>query len=192
MEPDDEALLQQAQRGDRRALEGFWNRRSAEAFRLALLIGGSQDLARDALQEAWMGLVSTLPGFDPAKGSARGWLLSILRHKVQKLTWKQRRRPLSLDIPVSALDGGEATLGDLLVGGGAPPEAALQKREEIARMLQALEGLEFKMKEAVVCRWMMGMSDREMAEALSLSPEAARQRAHRGLRVLRGILVKTV
>ena len=160
--------------------EAFWARHRQEAFHLALLLAGSREAADEVVQEAWVELLRSRGRFDPSKGSERAWFLGILRHKAQRLARSGRRKPLSLDLPIFA------TLLAVEEGEGDPVE----RREELAALLKSLEVLPEDQREAVSCRWILGWNNREMAEAWGLTPEAARQRAHRGLILLREALAK--
>lgn len=191
MEPDpqDEEDAGWLRSGSADALARFWERHRREAYRVAFLISRDASAAEEALQEAWLGALKGIRTFDPAKGTARVWFLSILRHKASDQARARRGAPLSLDAP---LPGEKATtLGDLLATPGEAPEAALKHREETAALLEALGSLPENHREAVTLRWILGWDDRRMAEAWGLSPEAARQRAHRGFQALKEALLAT-
>lgn len=170
----DEALLVQALKGDRAALEGFRGRRQGEAFRFALLLAGSSALAEDVLQECWLEILKGKGGFDPARGSARGWFLGMVRRKVFRLARLERRPAAPADL-----------ISRLRLAEPASPDEGLLLREDLERLWAALESLSPECREAVLCRWALGWDDRTMAEGLGIAVEAARQRAHRGLEALR-------
>ena len=156
-------------------MEAFWSEIRDEAIRAAFLWTGRADAAEEAVQEAWAAFLA-----NPPPGSPRGWFFGILRNKSLRL---RRSRPaLSLDAPLPGAGG--LTLGESLPDRGEGPEAAARKKEEITALLAALEALPDPLREAVFMRWILGWSDVQMAEALGLSEEAARQRAHRGLEAL--------
>ena len=186
-EDEDEAFLLAAGRGDRGALARFWERHRREAQRVALLLTRDPADAEEAMQEAWVGLMKGLGAFDRARGSARVWFLSILRHKAADLARARRRGPMSLDLELPGSPG--TTLGALLASPGDSPEEAARRREETAEMLGALEALPEPHREALSLRWILGWDERAMAQAWGVSPEAARQRAHRGLLALKEALV---
>ncbi len=173
---DDEALLLRAQRGDREALRGFCLAHWQEGFRLALLIAGSRELAEEALQETWVGLMEGLHRFDPARGSARGWFLGILRRQVAAQRRARRRRPTSLELP------------DLLLSQELSPEGSTERREARASLLKAMESLPPEDREVLAGYWLLGWDARTLGEILGVSPEAARQRAHRSLLALKALL----
>lgn len=155
--------------------ESFWTEIRDEAIRAAFLWTGRASLAQEAVQEAWAAFLSNPPAASP-----RGWFFGILRNKARRL--RSSRSTLSLDAPLPGAEG--LTLGESLPDRGEGPEAEARKKEEIASLLEALQALDEPLQEAVSLRWILGWSDADMAEALGVSPEAARQRAHRGLEAL--------
>jgi hypothetical protein len=56
-----------------------------------------------------------------------------------------------------------------------------ERREDQTAILDALDTLSQKQREAVILRYFFGYSDRDMAEALSCREGTARQRLHAGL-----------
>lgn len=183
---EDAALLKA---GTPAALARFWERHRREAHRVAILVTRDPAAAEEAMQEAWLGLMRGLGTFDPVRGTARAWFLSILRHKAADLARGRRGAPLSLDLELPGAQG--ATLGSLLASPGEAPEEAARRREETAALLEALEGLPGSHREAVTLRWILGWDDRMMAQTWGVSPETARQRAHRGFLALKEALAGT-
>lgn len=76
----DELLVLHVQNGDRRALERLASRWHPRLLRSARRFTGDDELAREAVQEAWLGIVAGLKKLgDPAKFPA--WAFTILRRR---------------------------------------------------------------------------------------------------------------
>lgn len=74
-------LLQQASRGDQQAFAQFYDATSARAYGLALRVVRNPALAEEVTQEAFLDAWRSSGRFDPARGSAIGWLLTIVHRK---------------------------------------------------------------------------------------------------------------
>jgi RNA polymerase sigma-70 factor (ECF subfamily) len=78
---DDEALLWQVARGDTGAFESIYDRYADAVFGMVLRVlrdrAQAEEVAQEVLVEAWR----TASRFDPARGSARAWLLTMARRR---------------------------------------------------------------------------------------------------------------
>ena len=73
------AILQGVKAGDRAALKQFYDRFGARLYGIAHRILRDPALAEDALQEAFVKIWRNAGRFDPARGSATGWVAIIVR-----------------------------------------------------------------------------------------------------------------
>ncbi|QIK75043.1 ECF RNA polymerase sigma factor SigK [Nocardioides piscis] len=74
-------LLQLASRGDEAAFAELYDATSARAYGLALRVVRNPAHAEEVTQEAYLDAWRTSSRFDPARGSAAGWLLTIVHRK---------------------------------------------------------------------------------------------------------------
>lgn len=82
-------LLVRAGSGDRAAFSRLYDVSCRPAYRLALCLTGDPGAADDLLILSYLEAWRTAPRFDPARGSAVGWLLAT----VQRLGQESRRGP---------------------------------------------------------------------------------------------------
>lgn len=76
----DELLVLHVQNGDRRALERLASRWQPRLLRSARRFTGDDELAREAVQECWLGIVAGINRLtDPARFP--GWVFTILRRR---------------------------------------------------------------------------------------------------------------
>jgi RNA polymerase sigma-70 factor (ECF subfamily) len=76
---------------------------------------------------------------------------------------------------------------------GAPPEAsdlAAIANDVTAALLESLDRLSELQRAVLSLRWTNGMTYEQVANVLSISPQAARQHASRAQRVLRPLLLR--
>ena len=79
--PDLADLLQRAGRSDESAFAELYDATSARAYGLALRVVRNPAHAEEVVQEAYLDAWRSSGRFDPARGSAIGWLLTIVHRK---------------------------------------------------------------------------------------------------------------
>ncbi len=167
--------MELAARGDVAAYEELVRRYQELAFRVAYLVLGNADDARDAAQDgfvrAWRALGTFRPGAEP-----RPWVLRIVgnaarnrrrgggRHAAAVLRATEDRRPT--DAAPSA-------------------EAAVLAREARDELLTALGRLRADDRLVISLRWLLGLSEAEMADALGVRRGTVKSRLSRAMARLR-------
>jgi RNA polymerase sigma-70 factor (ECF subfamily) len=124
-------------------------------FRYCQRLTGDPDAAEDVAQEAFVRLLDRkVTGERPA---LRVWLFTVATHLIRD-RWRvtQNRRRLLEVNPVTP--------------GSAPdPERETERRQEVASVRQALEGLDARDRELLLMRE-EGFGYREIAEAVGVAP----------------------
>ena len=77
----DGAVLSRVAGGDGAAFDDLYARYAPVAGAVALRVLREPGLAEDAVQEAFLAVWRRAAGYDPARGSVRSWLLTIVRHQ---------------------------------------------------------------------------------------------------------------
>jgi RNA polymerase sigma factor (sigma-70 family) len=92
----DAALIELFAVHDSDALATLYQRHGTACYRLARQVTGHDDLAQDAVQEAFIGMWRSPGSYLPGRGSVRSWLLGLTHHKavdfVRRETSQQRRQ----------------------------------------------------------------------------------------------------
>ena len=81
---DYEAALAACARGERFALRALYERESRWLLGVALRIVRDRERAEDVLHDAFLQIWQGAAGFQPALGSARGWIYTVVRHRALK------------------------------------------------------------------------------------------------------------
>jgi RNA polymerase sigma-70 factor, ECF subfamily len=81
---DYEAAVLAVARGERFALRALYEREARWLLGVALRIVCDRERAEDVLHDAFLQLWQHAGSFQPALGSARGWLYTIVRHRALK------------------------------------------------------------------------------------------------------------
>jgi RNA polymerase sigma factor (sigma-70 family) len=173
----DEALVLLAARSEQTALGELYDRYARPAYGLALRILRDEELAEDAVQDAFLSLWRTASRFVPERGKASTWILTLVhRRAVDVVRREQRRRTDTLD------DAHEPTDA----AGGADEEAWLRLQRE--RVQEALRQLPDQQREALELAYYGGFTQTELAERLGQPIGTIKSRMFAGLARLRELL----
>jgi RNA polymerase sigma factor (sigma-70 family) len=82
--------MRQVAAGEIGGLETLYDRYHAMAYALALRITTETGLAEDVVQDSFLGVWRNAGRYAEAKGSVRGWLLAIVRHRAIDAMRRQR------------------------------------------------------------------------------------------------------
>lgn len=77
---DHHACLLACARGERSALRALYEQESARLLGIARRIARDDALAQDIVHDAFIKIWNGAGSFEPARGSARGWIYSVTRH----------------------------------------------------------------------------------------------------------------
>jgi RNA polymerase sigma factor (sigma-70 family) len=148
-----------------------------DAYALARWLTGSGPDAEDVVQEASLRALRGIDKF--ANGSARAWLLTIVRNTAYD--WLRRNRPRSMLFvdDVEEIEGAQRDASDIRT-----PEAALLRNEEAALVEAAILALPLHYRETLVLREVQGLSYRDIAELTGISIGTTMSRLFRARRLV--------
>jgi RNA polymerase sigma-70 factor (ECF subfamily) len=169
------ALVALAQDGDERAFEDLVAATHAETFTLARRLTGSDDDARDVVQEAYLRAYRSIGRF---RGEARfsTWMYRITANCASTYVGKRRRHRH------------DELVEDLVVVDTRPeldPVAQADASELRDRLVAALDELPPKLRAVVVLRDVYDLPHEAIAAELGISESAAKVRLHRARRKLK-------
>lgn len=172
--PSDFALLRAvAERRDRAAFAGIYERYQHMAMGLLMHILRDRDRAEDALQEAFLRIWNSSHTLRD-EGNVRGWILRIVaREGARGLTADRRRHTVSS----ADLDGQAAP--------GTNEAESVQNREVLEALGRQLEKLEPAQRTVLALHFGGGLSQREIGEVLNLTQQGVGHRLNEALETLR-------
>ncbi len=176
--PSDEAIAVKVLAGEVDLFELLMRRHNQRVYRAIRSILRSEDEVEEAMQQAYVSAYQHLGQFN---GSARfsTWLTRIAVHEA--LARVRGRREFV------AIEGGEGMAAD-----GPSPEERAAGRELVGLLEEAVDELQPGYRSVFMLREVEGLSTAEVAEALSISEDAVKQRLHRAKDQLRQRLTARV
>lgn len=168
-ECDDDSLLARAQNDDRLAFGELVRRHQHSALRVAAVISGSTEEAKDIVQDAFVNVHRKLNSYR-GTGSVRSWMLRVVanhaKNHVRSRIRRIRREDHHAGLFLRVEDGTEQT--------------AIQRLESVA-VAEALGRLQLKDREVLGCRFVAEMSEAETAHVLDVAVGTVKSRTSRAL-----------
>jgi len=184
MDKEEKEAIRQILSGNRDAYRVLMDRYFVQVHRIAFRITGDQEDAEEAAQEAFLRAYNKLPGFrmDAAFST---WITRIAMNTALNLV-ERRKRDLAHHAPriADAVSEGHVQVAD----DKASPEQTLLDRETESLRKQAMATLTPMERTALTLRHMEETPIAEIAVALNIQPNAAKQAVFRAVGKLRRAL----
>jgi len=173
-------LMRQVAAGEIGGLETLYDRYHGMAYALALRITTETGLAEDVVQDSFLGVWRNAGRYAEAKGSVRGWLLAIVRHRAID-AMRRQRAGVALGDDVEDAMPAALTLPDIW------PEVA--GRLDAEKVRQAMTVLPPAQREVIELAYFDGLTQREIADRTHAPLGTVKSRMRLGLVGLREQLV---
>lgn len=171
MADDEQALIAAARLGDGRALESLLVRHERQVYRFGLRMCGSEDVAKDVLQQTLMTAFKDIAAFR-GEATLSTWLFQIARSFCIKARRPRKDEPAQL----LQLGGSEASA---VPSPEASPEDAAHARQIGEALHAAILALPLAQREVLVLRDVEGLTAEEAAEVIGVEVGAVKSRLHR-------------
>jgi RNA polymerase sigma-70 factor (ECF subfamily) len=181
-EDSDADLMRRSADGDERAFGALMRRHKEAVYRVARRQLGDAEEAFDIVQQVFVSAWRNARRYDPER-SLTVWLFRIT---VNACRDRHRRRAVrSFFFRAMPLEGpGAAQVADEDEG----IEARIESRDQLARAEAAIAALPGSLREAFLLFAVEGLSQKEAAEALAVSPKAVEMRVARARRLIKAAL----
>ena len=180
MEESDDSIRRAVLSGDRDAYKLLVARYSQIVFRVAYRITGNESDAEEAVQEAFLRGYQALANF-AGRSSMATWIYRIGANCALDIVSRRRPGAQSRIAEENDPERSEVQLADIKAG----PDRLLLSREIEARRQAAMSELTPTERTAFVLRHMEDRSTEEIAAALNIAPNAAKQAVFRAVQKLR-------
>ena len=182
MSDPDRRLVDEARRGDDRALAELYERHRKPLLGFLRRMLRSAE-AEEVFPEVWIKVMESIERYQPGEASFRSWLYKVAANAARDRMRRERLRSgPSLDAP---LGEGPDRVIDHLVDESAGPDRRAEGRLFRRQLDQAMEALTPRQKAAVLLKHQQGFRYREIAEMLEMAEGTAKTTVHRGVATLR-------
>jgi RNA polymerase sigma-70 factor (ECF subfamily) len=167
-----ESLIQRCLTGDQLAWEQIVRQYWRKVFNVAYKFVGKHDEAEDLTQDIFLKIFKSLDTFD-RRANFQTWLISISRNLCidHYRSVRKERETIDRDVDAGELAPAAAELG---------PVAALEQRDRVLLLRQALSALPETLRTAVLLRDIQELSYQEIADRLRLPEGTVKSRINRG------------
>lgn|GEM_PF-110178 len=179
-EQSDELLMSRISRGDAEALGLLYDRYNRLAIGVAYRVLGEHGAAEDTVQEAFMAVWRRVDSFDASRGTARSWLLTIVRNGAIDRRRGRHARAYN-----------DSTLEDVAFKLATDSEETFDlvaSSVEAERVREALHTLPSDQREAIELAYFGGLTHQEIAERTGAPLGTIKGRMRLGLHKLRANL----
>lgn len=177
-----EDLLSRVGLGERAAFSALYDATAAKLFGLCLRILKDRTLAEEALQEIYVKIWHNSGRYQPGRGAALAWLLTVARnHAIDRL--RQLRA-------AQARDAGEGAEPDSLAATDPGPAEQLAMKQDRARIAGCLGELDPARAQAVQLAYFEGYTYAELADRFTVPLNTMRTWLRRSLMALKECLTR--
>ena len=177
----DFALMRAVAAGERRAVAELYDRHASAVYGMAMSLLRDPAVAQDVSQETFVRLWTRAGTFEPTRGTAQGWLVSIARNLALDELRSQRRR----------IERAERVARDMDTTGEVPDESLLEWGWESAHVHAAVAELSAVQRQTVELVYLQGYTLTEVAGRLGVAVGTVKSRLHSALLSLRAALAQT-
>jgi RNA polymerase sigma-70 factor (ECF subfamily) len=172
----DALLMRRVARGDRDAFAAVYELHSRAALAFTMRMTGNREVAEEAVQDAFMGLWLRPDRYRWERGSLRGFVLGVTRHRALDILRRdaaRARRRAGDDVLESLEEAAER------------PDIEVVRRSEAESVRTAVEGLSPQQSQAIDLAYYAGLTHSEIATRLDMPLGTVKSRIRVGLAKLR-------
>jgi RNA polymerase sigma factor (sigma-70 family) len=165
-------LIQRCLSGDQRAWEEIVRMHWRKVFNVAYKFVGKHEEAEDLTQDIFLKIFKSLDTFD-RRANFQTWLISVSRNLCidHYRSVRKERETIDRDIDANELSP---------VSVEVSPHAALEQRDRVTLLREAMQTLAPSLRTAVLMRDIQEMSYQEIADKLHLPEGTVKSRINRG------------
>jgi RNA polymerase sigma-70 factor (ECF subfamily) len=179
---DEQNAIRRLKQGDIHGLEWLVMQYQLKALRAAFLITQDKPMAEDIVQEAFINAFAHIDSFDERRPFAPWFMRSVVNASV-----KAMQRDAKRTVPLREED--ISSLEKMLNDEDLSPEEQLELNESQSKVRGALLRLSPRQRAAVVLRYFLDMSEKEMSDEMGIAPGTVKWLLHTARKNLRELLI---
>lgn len=183
---DEQVLIQEAMQGELDAFNRLVLAYQDIAFNVAYRMLGDEDLAADAVQNAFISAYRSLGSY--RGGSFKAWVLRMVTNGCYDELRRQKRRPTTPLEPINPSDGEEMDSNEWLSSNDPTPEESFDQVELEHALQHCLDNLPLEFKSVVVLVDIQGMDYDEVSKSIKTPLGTVKSRLARARFKLRDCL----
>jgi RNA polymerase sigma-70 factor, ECF subfamily len=168
--------MQLVRDGEASAFEVIFDRHAQRAFSLAYRMCGRRALAEDVVQEAFLSLWRSGARYDPARGSVRSWVLSVVHNRAID-AFRREAVKESRDVRDDRLVQRTPSL--------QLTHTEVERRDDAQQVRSALGELPAEQRQVIELAYFGGFTHSQIAETLGLPAGTVKGRMRLGLTKMR-------
>lgn len=173
-----DALLRQVARGDSAAFATVYDLTKARVYGLVTRVVRDPGYSEETTQEVYLEVWRTAAQYDPARGSALAWLLTMAhRRAVDRVRAEQAGSRRESRYGAASADPPVDVVADSAIAG-----------DERRRVAQCLEGLSDAQRQCIELAYYQGLTYSEVSQRLAANLSTIKSRIRDALRGLRNCL----
>ena len=169
--------LRRCASGEREALRIIYDSEAPTMIGIALRVLRRRDMAEEAVHDAFLRIYENAASFDPARGTARSWLYTIVRNRALNIVRGEARTDLVDDFEPMGLEDESEN-----------PEAAISRMSDARSLKRCLELLAPDRRKLIMLAYTHGLTHGEIAGKLGLPLGTVKSWIRRSLLSLRECL----
>ena len=155
----DDQLITLIARGEKDALEAFYDRHARQVFSLARYMLKEESLAEEATQDIFLNLWLKAASYNPERGAPKAWFMSVAHHRIIDVIKARKRRGQSMNQEPHELL-------DLHPSDRPSTEDQVQQTLSREQVISVLATLPEGQREVIVMAYFEGYSQSEIASKL--------------------------
>ena len=148
--------LARCARGDRDALRIIYDSEAPAMIGIAMRVLRRLDMAEEAVHDSFLRIFQNAASFDPARGSARAWLYTIVRNRALNIVRGEARTDLVDDFESFGLEDESDS-----------PEMAMSRLSDARSLKRCLETLAPERRKLILLAYTHGLTHGEIAGKLN-------------------------
>ena len=172
------ALLRRVARGDRQAFAEFYDQTNSRVYGLVIRVLRDSGYSEETTQEVYLEVWRAASHYDPAKGSALAWLLTMAhRRAIDRVRTEQAASQRESRYGTANVDPASDVVADSAIAG-----------DERRRVIACLDALTEAQRQCVELAYYGGLTYAEVSQRLATNLSTIKSRMRDALRGLRNCL----
>jgi len=173
-----ESLLRRVARGDNDAFAAFYDHTKARVYGLVIRVLRDPGYSEETTQEVYLEVWRSATGYDPARGSALAWLLTMAhRRAIDRVRTEQAGSRRESRYGAANVDPATDVVADSAIAG-----------DEQRRVAQCLEALTDAQRQCIELAYYGGLTYAEVSQRMAANLSTIKSRIRDALRGLRNCL----